>query len=353
MKNIIILALILLLIPLVAFSQDAADGRVGFSLSETSVEKPGLTMFTGSDFIIKNTVSGGSAALSDFSFWIGARVALSYSFDKYTIAPYLMTQLFTLMTPKIEIEDGIYYSKTSTLLNRARLQFGVENRFALHDWANLNINLQGKFQVDFDSLNPNNVKYIPEIQFNPTVSLSGRGNNFSYFVSANVSPNFYVGSPEYTRFKDSMGFGVGTSLEYDILKLWVEDPQYQLNLFTELSLNTSFTKDDSKRSEAAKLSNALGYSGYEAEYFLGARGKIDRIIPTVGVWMSARDSMRINDEIYNNIFLGAKVGLGFQGEAWTFLAEYKGGPQINEGTYMVFVPQKNWSKFTISASIRL
>lgn len=335
------------------YAQDASEGKVGFGMADSAFEKPGMTMFTGSEFLIKNTDPGSSSALADFSFWMGARVALSYNWGFYTIAPFFMTQIYMNMTPKIEIEDGVYYSKTSTLILRSRTQFGFENKFKVHEAVMFTLGLQGRLQVDFDSVNASNKKYIPELRFTPTVSLNGSKSNASYFLSYSVSPDFFIGSSDYSRFKDNLEMALKVSFEYNFLPLLVDNKDYACSIITELSNTNVFTKNDSQRSEAAKLSNALGFSTYELEYVLGVRAKADRIIPMIGLWAYSRDSVRINDKVVNNAFMGAKVGLGFAGDTWTFSFDYKGGRQVNKGSSVYFVPQKSWNKLSLSASMRL
>ena len=335
------------------FAQDASDGKIGFGMADSAFEKPGMTMFTGSEFLIKNTDPGSSSTLADFSFWTGARVALSYNWDFYTIAPFFMTQIYMNMTPKVEIEDGVSYSKTSTLILRSRTQFGFENRFKINEALMFTLGLLGRLQVDFDSVNLSNNKYIPELRFTPSLTLNGAKSGVSYFVSYSLSPDFYIGSSDYSRFKDNMEQAAKFSLEYNFLPLLVADPDYACSVISELSYSNTFTKNDSQRSEAAKLSNALGFSTYELEYVLGMRAKADRIIPLLGLWTYSRDSSRINDKVVNNVFLGAKVGLGFDGGTWAFSFDYKGGRQVNTGSAVYFVPQRSWSKMSLSASMRL
>lgn len=352
-KQIFILLIFLLTAATSVFAQDASDGKIGFGMADSAFEKPGMTMFTGSEFLIKNTDPGSSSTLADFSFWTGARVALSYNWDFYTIAPFFMTQIYMNMTPKVEIEDGVYYSKTSTLILRSRTQFGFENKFKINDALMFTLGLLGRLQVDFDSVNLSNSKYIPEIRFTPSLTLNGSKSGVAYFFSYSLSPDFYIGSSDYSRFKDNMEMAAKFSLEYNFLPLLVSDPDYACNIISELSYSNTFTKNDSLRSEAAKLQNALGFSSYEVEYVLGVRGKADRIIPQLGLWTYSRDSVRINDKVVNNIFMGAKVGLGFSGDTWTFSFDYKGGRQVNTGSAVYFIPQRNWNKMSLSASMRL
>lgn len=347
-----IFVIIMFVVAVFGYAQDATTGKLGLTLTESAFEKPGLTMFNGTEFELKNTVSGGSVVLQNFSNYTGSRISLAFGKGLYTVSPFMMAQLFVNLNPKINYEDGVYQAKKSDLIMRTRAYWGVENKFKFHDWATLGFSLTARLQADFDPTNETNKSYFPEIYLEPMLSLNGFGNNFSYFVSANCKPYWKVGSPDVNQFNDIVDSNISFSLGYDLLRHWVTDEQYNLTLYTNTSLDLTWTKDDELRSHKAREENALGYSGYKVESFLGAIGKIDRIQPLLGLWLYSKDSQRINDKIVNDTYLGVKGSLGFTSGRWSFIFEYKGGGQVNKGAYD-YRPERFYSKMGLTASMRL
>lgn len=334
------------------YSQDATTGRLGLTQSESAFEKAGLTMFNGTEFELNNTASGGSNVLQNFSNYTGARVSLAFSKGLWTLSPFMMTQLFINLDPRINYEDGVHVAKKSDLILRTRTFWGVENKFKFHELAVLGFSLSVRLQADFDPTNDENKSYYPELYFEPNLSLSGAKSNFSYFVGVLARPHWRVGSADYTKFNDLFDFNGSFSLGYDILKLWVDDPEYGLTLYTNTIADFAWTKNDALRSHAAIESNSLGYSGFKVENFIGAIAKVDRVQPMLGLWTYSKDSQRINNKIVNDTYLGVKAGLGFSSDMWNFIFEYKGGAQVNNGAY-AYRPSRFYSKMGLAASMRL
>lgn len=354
-KNFLIIMLVLLLPCVKIFAQDLTTGRVGFSLADSAFEEPGLTFFIGSEFDLKNTTPGVNERLTGYSFWNGARVSLGYSVGKYTASPFIMTQLFTNLTPAANTGAGIEYNGTSTLLMRARMSGGLENKFNLHKWALLNYTISARLSVDFDT-NPaaTTNRFVPEVRFDNSLAVSGGDFGLAYFASLGLFPYFSIGAPEYTGFKDLLDITIAGSLQYNIFETFEKiDKKYKLNAYGDFNLTFKTTNDDSKVSAELRDGNGLGYSGFDAESFLGFRAMAEGFIPTFGLYIRSQDSLRVNNEIMNDTYLGAKIGLGFQKDKWTFIAEYKGGKQVNPGAVETFVPDRSWNRVTMSASIRM